>query len=274
MSTIQQARLGKTIRQVIVWSFLALSTVLILQLVVWSFSFRWHFPSLLPQSLTLRAWRLIAAPRSNVLEVIGTSVLVSLMVTVLNVAIALPATLYIHTLRKEAKLLANICVLLPLLVPPLSVITGAYQAMVRIGLTDSMVGVIIVHLLPTLPYMIVILQAVMSNIDFNYFATASTLGAAGRVVFLRVFLPLILPGLITGSFFVFLISWSQYLPTLIVGGGRVMTIPILLFAYAASGDLTLMAMFSVLLVAPTLILLSVNARYITGKAYHAQENGI
>lgn len=263
--------MSDTVRRIVVRSFLMLSTVLILQLVIWSISFRWHFPSLIPQGFTLRAWRLITNPTNRVAEAMTVSIVVSLMVTALNIVIALPASLYIHRLRSRAKLFANICVLLPLLVPPLSVITGGYQEMVRLGLTDSILGVVIVHLLPTLPYMIIIMQAVLININFNYLSTARTLGGGWWAVFFRIFLPLIFPGLITGTFFVFLISWSQYLPTLIVGGGRVITIPILLFAYAAAGDLTLMAMFSLLLIAPTLILLFTNARYITGRALYAQE---
>jgi len=262
-----------TVRKIIIWSSLLFSLLLIAQLVVWSISFRWHFPSIWPQALTLRAWRLVTATNSRIFEAIITSILLSSAVTAINIVVALPAAFYIHALRTRGKLWANICVLLPLLVPPLAVIMGSYQFMIKIGLINNALGVIIVHLLPTLPYMIIVIQAILHNTDLNYLAISYTLGASRITTIRRVLLPLIMPGLLTGVFFVFLISWSQYLPTLIVGGGRVVTIPILLFVYATAGDYALMAMCCVLLILPTLILLRANAKYITGKAYYAQNGG-
>ena len=258
-----------TMRKILIWSFLFVSTTLIIQLVLWSISFRWYFPSILPQSLTLRAWRMVVDPNSKIFEAIITSIALSVIVTAINIVVSVPAALYIHTIHGRAKLWANICVLLPLLVPPLSVIIGSYQIMIRSGLTDNMIGVIIVHLLPTLPYMIIVMQAILRNINLDYLAVAHTLGASHLHTIHKIFIPLILHGLITGGFFVFLISWSQYLPTLIVGGGRVITIPILLFGYAASGDFALMAMCSVILILPIVALLRTNAKYITGKSFYA-----
>ena len=50
-------------------------------------------------------------------------------------------------------------------------------------------------------------------------------------------LPAILPGLVVGGLFAFIISWSQYVLTLLIGGGNVLTLPVLLFSSLPRGTM-------------------------------------
>ena len=61
---------------------------------------------------------------------------------------------------------------------------------------------------------------------------------------------MVLPGVIAAGLFAFLLSWSQYLSTLIIGGGRVTTLPLLLFALVGSGDRPVAAAVSLVVVLP------------------------
>ena len=88
------------------------------------------------------------------------------------------------------------------------------------------------------------------------------MGASRFVVVTRVMLPMILPGLSVAALFAFLLSWSQYLSTLIIGGGRVTTLPILLFALMGSGDRPVAAAVSLVFVAPAFVALLFSARYV------------
>ena len=79
-------------------------------------------------------------------------------------------------------------------------------------------------------------------------------------------LPLTLPGIMVAGLFSFLLSWSQYLSTLIIGGGRITTLPILLFALMGSGDRPVAAAVSIVFVAPALLALLFSTRYIGGSS--------
>ena len=68
-------------------------------------------------------------------------------------------------------------------------------------------------------------------------------------------IPAIRPGLAVAGAFAFLISWSQYLSTLIIGGGRVQTLPLSLVAFQRSGDESIAAALSLLFLAPAVLLL-------------------
>lgn len=77
-------------------------------------------------------------------------------------------------------------------------------------------------------------------------------------------MPAILPGIVVGGLFAFLVSWSQYVLTLLIGGGRVVTLPLLLFNYASAGRNDLTGAIGVLYVLPGLVVLLFTARYLSG----------
>jgi putative spermidine/putrescine transport system permease protein len=142
---------------------------------------------------------------------------------------------------------------------------GIHVAFLRYGLADTMTGVILAHLIPVLPYMALIFSGVFTNYNLDYEQQARTLGARPLQILRHVMLPAIRPGLIVAGLFAFIISWSQYLLTLLIGGGRVITLPVLLFAFANSGDNAITAALSLVFIAPALLLFLFSARYLSGR---------
>ena len=65
------------------------------------------------------------------------------------------------------------------------------------------------------------------------------------------------------ALFAFLISWSQYLLTLLIGGGQVITLPMLLFSAASGGNPSLVAILSLVFVAPPVLVIAATARQLT-----------
>jgi putative spermidine/putrescine transport system permease protein len=143
---------------------------------------------------------------------------------------------------------------------------GLHLWFIRMGLAESLAGVIGVHLTFSLPYAIFVLWGVFSNYNPDFEAQARSLGASRFRVITRVMLPMVLPGIIVAALFAFLLSWSQYLSTLIIGGGRLMTLPVLLFALMGSGDRPVAAAVSLVFVAPALVALFFSARYLGARS--------
>ena len=84
------------------------------------------------------------------------------------------------------------------------------------------------------------------------------------MVFFRVTLPAIAPGVVVASLFAFLISWSQYVLTLLIGGGRIITLPVLLFSVIPGGNNGAIAAQALLFIAPCLVVLAATSRFLTG----------
>ena len=91
---------------------------------------------------------------------------------------------------------------------------------------------------------------------------AVILGASGRRVLLTVFLPLAAPGLIVSAAFAFVVSWGQYLLTLLPGGGRTITPPVLLIASASGGNPTATAALAIVTALPPALVVLAVARHL------------
>mgnify|MGYP000093122445 FL=1 len=253
----------RPVRRMTGWIVVAAIGLPFVPLILWSFSERWFFPGLWPQAWGLRAWTYIASTAGmQVMAAIGHSVFVAAVTAALAVAIGLPAGRALGLYAFKGKDLVSVILTLPIIVPPLCVAMGLHLWFIRLGLAEAYAGVIGVHLTFCLPYAIFVLWGVFSNYNPDFEAQARSLGASRLAVITRVMLPMILPGLSVAALFAFLLSWSQYLSTLIIGGGRVTTLPILLFALMGSGDRPVAAAVSLVFVAPAFVALLFSARYV------------
>ena len=81
--------------------------------------------------------------------------------------------------------------------------------------------------------------------------------------FRHVTLPAVFPGLVVAMMFAFLIAWSEYIMTLLIGGGVVRTLPLVLFSFATS-DLSVASALCVLFVIPAVAILVVSSRFLSG----------
>lgn len=237
----------------------------VLPLIIWSFAHGWRFPDLLPQAWTLRPWTYALSPASGVLQSFAVTTFIATATTLLAALIGVPAGRALGLHRFRGKALVTLLLLAPALLPGLAVVFGLHGLFLRLGLTGTIPGVILAHLIPVLPYMTLIMAAVFARFDPAFEAQARTLGASPLQTFRAVTLPAILPGLLTGALFAFLVSWSQYLLTLAIGGGRVQTLPLLLFSFASAGRNDMTSAIAILYILPGLLILGLTARQITGR---------
>jgi putative spermidine/putrescine transport system permease protein len=237
-----------------------------LPLALWAFSGRWFYPDLLPEQWGLRAWSYIFdTAGAQMAEALLRSVQVAALTAVISVIGAVPAGRVLGLYRFRGKDLLSVVLMLPIIVPPLCVAMGLHLWLLRLGIAESFGGVVLVHLTACLPYAVFVMWGVFSNYNPDFEDQARSLGASPLRVIVRVMLPFVFPGIVVAALFSFLLSWSQYLSTLIIGGGRIITLPILLFALMASGDRPVAAAVSIVFVAPALAVLALSARYLGGR---------
>jgi putative spermidine/putrescine transport system permease protein len=232
----------------------------LLPLFIWSLSGRWLFPAVLPTEWGMRAWLYLGTPGARVAEAAGNSLLVALSVTLVAIPIAIPAGRVLGLARFRGKSFVQFLILAPTVVPTFAAAMGIQVLFIRYGLADTHLGVILVHLIPVVPYAVLILSGTFAAYDVDYEQQARVLGAGAWTIWWRVTLPAIRPGVVVAALFAFLISWGQYLLTLLIGGGNVLTLPILLLAFAGSSDHSLTAALSLVLMGPALVALLLSTR--------------
>lgn len=232
----------------------------VLPLLLWAFTGRWVYPALLPQDFSTRAWAQVADPQQHVLDALGTSLALASCTALVGTALGALAARGLVLYAPPAAGLLRVLLLAPVLVPPFALAVGVQEMFVRAGLADHAVGVALVHLVPALPYTVLVMTGAHATYDIRMEHAARTLGASRTAVLRHVTLPLLAPALLAAATLAFLVSWSEYLMTVLVGGGLVTTLPLLLFSTAAgSGNQPLTAVLGILIAVPPVLLFGLAA---------------
>lgn len=234
----------------------------VVPLLLWAGAGQFRYPALLPQ-FSSRGLGLLTDPA--VLRALGTSAVIAVAVAALATGIGTAAGRALAD-RFPGRPVVGLLLLLPAVVPTLATTLGIQVVFLHYGLADTAAGVVAVQLVPTVPYVSLLMAATFADLDPDLADQARALGAGPVRRTLLVTLPAVGPALAVAALLAFLISWSEYLLTLLIGGAAVTTLPLLLFATIASADLPAAAAVALLIAAPPLLLVALTTRYLTGRS--------
>ncbi|MBQ6900446.1 MAG: ABC transporter permease subunit [Firmicutes bacterium] len=216
----------------------------VLLMVLWSFVQRWPWPLLLPEDYSMRTIRELLFGSANAFHLIVSSVSLSMTVALLGTVIGTLTARASEFYTFRGKSLIRFASLLPLIVPGTVLAMGLQIVFIRLHLTDTVAGVILIHLVSSLPYCITIMTDATRALGPQLEEQAIILGANSFKAFWLASFPNMIPAFLASLNMGFIISYSQYFTTLIIGGGRVKTIAMVLFPYIQSGDRPLMSAYS------------------------------
>lgn len=220
---------------------------------IWTVTGRWPWPSLLPETYTVRTIKELFAGSSGLHEILWGSVFLATVVAVLGTAIALMTARATEIYRIRGRKIISWSSMLPLLVPGTVFAMGIQVLLIRMGLGDTVTGVIIVHLVAALPYCITIMTDITAATGNSLEEQAQVLGAGPSRAFFHVTVPQLLPGILSSASMAYIISYSQYFTTLLAGGGRIKTLALVMVPYIQSGDRALSSIYAVTFVGSALI---------------------
>ena len=225
-------------------------------LLVWSFAGLWQFPALWPDSLSLRVW---SGQMSALQRRLWDTALIALGATGIALALSIAA------LQAGARGTSASLIYLPLIVPQIAFLPGLATFALVLGVDGTRWAVMAAHLVFVLPYVFLALADPWRAWDHRAGLVAAGLGAGPARVLWAVRLPMLTRALCVAFAVGFATSVAQYLPTLLIGAGRVSTVTTEAVALAASGNRRLigvwavvqmalpMTVFAVALMAPALI---------------------
>ena len=221
-----------------------------------AFADAWRAPAIVPQQLGLRGIR--EALSGPTLEALTNSLVVAVVVTAIALAIGWPAARVLGERRLRHPAPVFLLLALPLLVPSYATGEGLTEWFLRIGLIDSLPGLVLAHLVLVLPYVIVVLIAAFGPplTALEEMGRSQGLGTLAR--FRLVTVPAVRPTLAAAAFLGFLVSWSEYGSSLAVGGGRPM-LPVVLLPFVRS-DPQVASAISLLFLAPAIAALLIASR--------------
>ncbi len=205
----------------------------------------WRFPDTLPHSFTLLHWQRtlpsLAGPVVSTLLIAGVATLLALALTLA----ALENEQRSGRHPNQTRLLSAMGLLyLPLIVPQIAFLFGLVVVMESLGTRPQHALVIFGHLLFVLPYVFLSLSEAYRRFDPRWSQVALSLGATPDGAFWRVRLPMLLAPLLTAMAVGLAVSIGQYLPTQLLGAGRVPTVTTEAVSLAAGGDRRLIGVWA------------------------------
>ncbi len=227
-----------------------------LYLVLLSFVQQWPAGSAWPSAWTLRWWQAVGG--GSLGASFGLSVGLSATVALGATAGGFAAARFVQRARRRRLWL--FLAYAPFVLSPVMLGVCLMYLFLRLGLAGTWGGVVVAQLIFALGFSTVFLTAFWTERVAGYEALARTLGAGRRVVAWRVTVPLARGLLLLCFFQTFLISWFQYGLTLLVGQGKVQTLPLKVFAFLNEANPYVAALAACLLVAPPFVLLWINRR--------------
>lgn len=118
----------------------------------------------------------------------------------------------------------------PIIVPIVITAVGMYFFYADVGLLNSYTGLILAHTTLATPFVVITVLATLAGFDHSLTRAAAGLGAPPVTVFVKVILPLILPGMISGSLLAFLTSFDEVVVTVFLASAEQRTLPKVMFS--------------------------------------------
>ena len=145
----------------------------------------------------------------------------------------------------------------PMIVPLIISGVAIFFFMAKAGLAATYTGIILAHIILGTPFVVITVTATLSGFDHSVTRAAASLGSAPINTFMKITLPLILPGVISGALFAFVTSFDEVVVVLFLAGLENTTIPIQMWVGLREQlSPTILAVATCLIIMSTLILVS------------------
>lgn len=224
-------------------TIIAAMVLSLLLLGLWSAARSWWFPAALPQ-----AWDVM-----RMTDTLGMSM--GLLGTTIGLAgasalVATSLTLWLLEARDHRKISTGhrlkSLVFLPLLLPQISFLFGLQLLFLSADFSGTFTAVLLAHLVFVLPYAFLALSDPWARLDPRYAKAAASIGASRSRIFWQIRLPLLLRPVLVTLAVAAAVSVGQYLPTLMIGAGRIATVTTESVALASGGNRQVAALLALL----------------------------
>ena len=145
----------------------------------------------------------------------------------------------------------------PMIVPLIISGTAIFFFMAKVGLAATHTGIVLSHIILGTPFVVITVTATLSGFDHSVTRAAASLGSNPVNTFMKITLPLIMPGVISGGLVAFVTSFDEVVVVLFLAGLENTTIPIQMWVGLREQlSPTIMAVATCLIVMSTLILVT------------------
>lgn len=234
----------------------------LLNLAILAFTGKWNYPDLLPSVWSLKWWTFVFQ-QQDIAKSIGLSFVIAALVTGISIVLCIPAAYAFARIRFPLSRFLLFSFLLTHAFPKMGLYVSIAVLFYKFGLMNTLAGVILIHIINVLMFMTWIPTSAFRNVHTAQEESARDVGASPFRVFRSITLPMALPGILVASIFTFLNSLDEAQGTFLVGIPDFKTMPIVMYSIISDYPAYAGAVFSIILTAPSIILLVAAQRFVS-----------
>ncbi|MUK66841.1 ABC transporter permease [Aliivibrio fischeri] len=218
---------------------ISLTVLMVPLMIIWSFAQRWRFPDLLPSRYSERFWQL---EWDSILSTINQS----LSIAIITASIALVLAVLAHEYRIKYKWqVPGYIIAIPMLIPQLSILFGLQVVTLYLSSDSYFFWVCWAHVFFAFPFVYLSLDGPWKSFDTGLTRVALSLGKSPLQAWWKVKMPILLPAIVFAWAVGISVSLAQYLPTLMLGAGRISTITTEAVALSSGFDRRVTAIYAI-----------------------------
>ena len=185
------------------------------------------------------------------------SIVIAIISTIGSVIIGTLAAVGLSSRHMPYKGLIMAVLISPMIVPLIISGVAIFFFMAKAGLAATHTGIVLAHMILGTPFVVITVTATLSGFDHSVTRAAASLGSNPVNTFMKITLPLILPGVISGGLFAFVTSFDEVVVVLFLAGLENTTIPIQMWTGLREQlSPTILAVATCLIILSTLILVT------------------
>lgn len=173
-------------------------------------------PTYLPHDLSFESYRRLWSYQQGLPRYLLNSMGTALLTIAITLVLTVPAGYALARFPVPAKEVIFVVLLVALIVPYQALLTPMFLMFARLELTNSLLGLAIVHTVIQLPFSLYILRNSFSAVPRELEEAAVVDGASYWQTLVRIFIPAVRPAIVTVALFAFITSWNEFLGALVM----------------------------------------------------------
>lgn len=162
------------------------------------------------------------------------SIIISTAATLISLILALPAAYAIAKYRLTA---LQIIILGIRTIPTVAFLVPLYLLFSKVHMVGTYASIILAHMLVTMPFIVWVMIPYFKSVPREIEESALIDGASQFGVFMRMMLPLSIPGIMTVTIMSFITSWNNFMFGLILGNAQTKVLPTLIFNFMSHTEI-------------------------------------
>lgn len=204
-------------------------------------------------------WYKTLFQNTNLINAFVNTLIVAITSTVISTVIGTISAVGLHKYNFPFKELINKLIYIPIVIPEIVLGISLLSVYTLMKLELGIFTIILSHIAFSIPYVIVSVRSILSNLNPNYEEAAQDLGANSIKTFLHIILPLIKPGVVSGATLAFTLSLDDVVISYFTAGPGSNTLPLYIYSIIKTGITPDVNALSSLMLLVIIIILTVSA---------------